>query len=77
VNVNSSDLDCLNLITLTEASERYGLSTSYLAQIARSGRLKARKFGKTWVTTPAAVEAYLTTRQKSGFYRDDIEVDNT
>ena len=73
-NTNFNDLD---LITLTEASERYGLSQSYLAQIARSGRLKARKFGTTWVTTPAAVEAYLASRQKRGAYRVDIQVDNT
>jgi hypothetical protein len=37
----TTNLDDLDLITLAEASERYGLSQSYLAQIARSGRLKA------------------------------------
>lgn len=72
-----TDLERLALLTLAEASERYGLSPPYLAQIARSGRLQARKFGKTWVTTPAAVEAYLASRQKRGFYRADLKIDNT
>lgn len=61
------------LITLTEASERFGLSVQYLRDIARSGRLKARKIGRDWVTTPADVETYIATRVKKGAYRDDLE----
>lgn len=62
-------------ISLFEAAELYGLSTSYLKQLAQKGRLKAHKAGHFWLTTPADVEEYIRTRQKKGAYRDDIEVD--
>jgi hypothetical protein len=61
------------LISLTEAAKRYGLSTNYLRDIATSGRLKARKIGNSWVTTPAAVEDYIASREKKGFYREDLK----
>lgn len=61
------------LISLSEAAKRYGLSHVYLRDIAVSGRLKARKIGHYWVTTPADVEAYLSTREKKGAYRVDID----
>jgi hypothetical protein len=61
------------LISLAEASERYDLSSSYLRQIAISGRLSARKIGRNWVTTPAAVEEYIRSRQKLGAYREDLD----
>lgn len=60
------------LITLAEAAKRYGLSKTYLRDIARKGRLRAQKLGRDWVTTPADVEAYLTSRQERGAYRDDL-----
>ena len=60
------------LISLSEAAKRYGLSHAYLRDIAISGRLKARKIGHYWVTTPADLEAYLATREKKGAYRSDI-----
>jgi excisionase family DNA binding protein len=61
------------MITLAEASERYGLSPTYLRTIARNGRLKAKKVGRDWLTTPAAVEAYIRTRSKRGVFRDDLK----
>jgi excisionase family DNA binding protein len=61
------------LITLAEASKRYGLSPTYLRTIARAGRLKAQKVGRDWLTTPAAVEAYIASRNKRGAYRRDLE----
>ena len=47
------------IITLREAAEKCGLSVSHLRLLARSGRLKARKIGRDWVTTLDAVERYL------------------
>ena len=61
------------LITLIDAAELFGLSVQYLRDIARSGRLKAKKMGRDWVTTPADVEAYLKSREKKGAYRGDIK----
>ncbi len=65
------------LISLTEAAERYGLTSTYLRQLAIKGRLKARKIGRNWVTTPADVENYINTRQRIGAYRDDLTVEDS
>ena len=46
-------------ITTTEAAELYGLSRRYLTELARKGRLKAKRIGRSWVTTPADVEVVL------------------
>jgi len=54
------DLD--ELIPLGEAARRYGLSTNTLRLLAGRGRLKARKLGRDWVTTPRDMEAYLASR---------------
>lgn len=63
------------LISLPEAAELYGFDQRYLAALARRGRLKARKVGNTWITTPENVEAYIQSRQRRGVYRDDIQID--
>lgn len=59
-------------LTLTEAAARFKLSVPYLRNIAASGRLKAHKIGRDWVTTEADVREYLRTREKKGAYRKDI-----
>jgi len=64
------------LLTLAQAAERYGFSHVHLRQLAQSGRLKARKLGRDWVTTPADMEAYIRSRRKTGRYRRDISVDS-
>ena len=46
-------------ISLTEAAALAGLSTNQLRVLARKGRLRAFKIGKTWVTTPEAVAEYV------------------
>jgi len=48
-----------DLLSLREAAARSGLSASHLRLLARNGRLKARKLGRDWFTTDAAVAAYL------------------
>lgn len=47
------------LISLKEAAARCGLSHSHLQWLARKGRLKAKKLGRDWLTTPEAVAEYL------------------
>ncbi len=66
-----------DLISLAEAAERYGLTSTYLRQLAIKGRLKARKIGRNWVTTPGDVEDYINTRQKIGAYRDDLTIEDS
>jgi excisionase family DNA binding protein len=50
------------LITLAEAAEYAGLFKSTLHNYAKQGRLKAKKIGLYWVTTRAAVDEYLASR---------------
>ncbi len=52
-------IDQGELITLREAAEISGLSHSHLRNLARSGKLKAKKLGTDWTTTREAVAGYL------------------
>lgn len=61
------------LISLADASALYGFRQAYLATLARKGRLHAQKLGSIWVTTPADMEAFISSRQKVGAYREDIQ----
>ena len=70
--MNDTD-DKTRLISLPEAAELYGFNPRYLAELAQKGRLKAQKVGRFWVTTPQDVEAYISSRQRRGVYRDDIQ----
>ncbi len=47
---------------LKELAEEFNLSYHSLRTYAKSGRLRATKFGMQWATTRAAVEAYLASR---------------
>lgn len=51
-----------DLITLAEAAEYAGLHRDTLHNYAKRGRLKAKKLGKFWVTTRAAIDEYLASR---------------
>lgn len=65
--------DKTRLISLPEAVDLYGLSHSYLRSLAKKGRLQAQKIGTSWVTTPQAIEDYISSREKRGVYRDDVK----
>lgn len=54
------------LITLAEAVELSGFTQSHLRLLARQGKLWARKLGRDWLTTEAAVKEYLATERKTG-----------
>ena len=47
------------LIPLSEAAVICGLSQDHLGLLARKKLLQARKIGRNWVTTRAAVEDYM------------------
>jgi excisionase family DNA binding protein len=51
------------LISLAEAAEYAGLTKGSLLIYARNGRLRAKKLGSQWVTTRAAVDTYLSSRE--------------
>jgi excisionase family DNA binding protein len=50
------------LISLQEAAVYCRLSKHSLLTYARNGRLKAKKIGSQWVTTKAAVDEYMLSR---------------
>ncbi|NTV65164.1 MAG: helix-turn-helix domain-containing protein [Oscillochloris sp.] len=51
-----------DLLSLQEAAEYCGLTKGTLHDYAKRGRLKAKKIGRMWVTTKAAVDQYLLSR---------------
>lgn len=53
-------------LTINQAAERYNLSASHLRRLVRTNRVGGKRFGRDWVTTPSAVEAYLATERKTG-----------
>jgi excisionase family DNA binding protein len=46
-------------ITLVEAAARLALNERTLRRAAKDGHLETRRSGKVWLTTQAAVEAWL------------------
>lgn len=53
------------LISLRDAASLVGLSPDSLRRYALQGKLWARKIGRNWVTTIAAVEQYMSSRDAS------------
>src|SRR5438874_608673 len=51
------------LYTLEEVAEALGLPGSTLRLYARDGRIKARKIGKAWHVTEAALKAFLQSEK--------------
>lgn len=67
MDVDNNDKTLLtDLISLNQASKESGLSRSHLALLARTGEIKAWKFGNTWLTTREAVLDYLKLNKKPG-----------
>ena len=54
------------MITLREASELSGLSTSHLALLVRQGDIWGVKLGHNWLTTAQAVQEYLAQDRRPG-----------
>lgn len=74
--MDESKDDKTRLISLPEAAELYGFSSDYLRNLAQKGRLRARKVGPVWVTTPGDMETYIASRKRRGTFRDDIQTSN-
>ena len=51
-------MDDERLISLKDAAGLSGFSHSHLQLLARTGRLAAKRMGRDWFTTAAAVAAY-------------------
>lgn len=48
-----------DLLSLREAAARTGISASHLRLLVRTARVEGQRIGSYWVTTEAAVRAYL------------------
>ena len=53
-----------DLLTLQEAAGLHNIPYENIRRYARIGRLKAKKRGRDWFTTSAAVEEYLQSRRQ-------------
>jgi excisionase family DNA binding protein len=51
------------LISLQQAAQYAGLTKDTLHNYVKRGRLKAKRLGPIWVTTQAAVDEYLASRE--------------
>jgi excisionase family DNA binding protein len=54
------------LISVTEASQISGLSTSQLRKLLREGQIEGVKIGRNWLTTEEAVQEYLKQEIRPG-----------
>lgn len=55
-----------NVLTLTEASALTGLSTPWLRRLVISGRLPAKKMGKTWLVLREDMERLAGQERRRG-----------
>ena len=53
-------------ISTIAAAERYHLSPSYVARLARTHVIRARKFGRDWIVDEQALRDYLAQPRKTG-----------
>jgi excisionase family DNA binding protein len=56
----------MELITITEASRRYGLSGRWLRLLITEGRIKAQRFGNMHAIDSKEVELYVQNRRSRG-----------
>ncbi len=61
---NNPTLD--DLISLSEAAKRTGLSISHLRLLVTKGDIWGKKLGRNWLTTEHAVQDYVSRGIKPG-----------
>ena len=54
------------LISLAEAAEICGLAPGYLRRLVRTGKMWGLKVARNWVTSEAAVKAYMAMDRQPG-----------
>jgi|GEM_PF-3576858 len=53
-------------ISTVAAAEKYNLTPSYVARLARTYTIQARKFGRDWIIDEEALRNYLAQPRKPG-----------
>lgn len=54
------------LITVNDASVRYGLSDGHLRALLGAGTVKGQKFANAWALDERSLKRYLATERKRG-----------
>jgi excisionase family DNA binding protein len=67
-NDESKSLEDLTaqLISVTEAHERTGLSLAWIRRLLQRGEIEGVKVGRNWLTTERAVRDYLEKDRRPG-----------
>lgn len=55
-----------SIFTVEEAADKLGVERSVVCRYCRLGRLKARKFGNSWVITRSALEEFAKKPRERG-----------
>ncbi len=55
-----------SIYSVDEAAEKLGVERSVICRYCRLGRLKARKFGNSWVITKSALEDFAKKPRERG-----------
>ena len=60
-----------DLITVEEAAQRSGYNPEYIRRLARTGKIKAKKFGVVWQVSLESLMEYLRSAENhsDGRYR--------
>ena len=53
-------------ISTVAAAAKYGLTPSYVARLARTHVIRARKFGRDWIIDEEALRVYLAQPRRTG-----------
>jgi hypothetical protein len=53
-----------NLIPIGRIAESTPYSADFLRQLSRSGKIRAFKLNRDWLTTPAAIREYVQSQQR-------------
>ena len=56
----------LHEISTVAAAEKYNMTSSYVARLARTHTIRARKFGRDWIIDEEALRHYLARPRKPG-----------
>ena len=59
-------MEVMDLITVTQASQRHGLSGRWIRMLIEEGRIEGQSFGKTWVLDSNALATYIQNRRAPG-----------
>jgi len=66
MQMSSLESSISKLISVTEASQISGLTTSFIRRLLRTGQIEGVKVGYSWLTTEEAIRDYLSKERRPG-----------